>query len=94
MFVLDNTSRVCNALVDKGSTHSFLSPSCLNAEQLQYLHSNRHKLNRKLFHITSATGTVNFILSLDVEIGEWTGKSQFVISSKISNHEMVLGRDF
>ena len=83
--MLDNTLRVCNALVDGGSTHSFLSPTCLNAEQLQYLQSNRHKLNRKLFHITSAIGIVKefcFFLPLDVEIGEWKGTSQFLYLAK------------
>jgi hypothetical protein len=52
---------------------------------------------RRLFNIKGATGTVQefcYLVDLEIAIGNWSGSVQFVLSSRVKKHKMVLGRDF
>ena len=57
-FVLEDACAVVVALVDGGSTHSFLSPKSLIKEQRYQFNAHKHSYGRRLFNITSATGMV------------------------------------
>ena len=74
------------ALIDGGSTHSFISPSVLSNCQLQIANSRDSK--HELFSITSATVVVNAmccVSTASISIGPWIGSHRFVISSAVAN---------
>jgi hypothetical protein len=85
------------ALVDGGSTHSFLAPESFSESQKSYFNSIKSTLVRRLFIITSSTGSVKefcYLLPADIKIGIWSGTSTFIVSQLVNKHRMVLGRDF
>jgi hypothetical protein len=88
-------SKMATALIDSGSTHSFLSPKMLSANFLNALATDDSR--RMKFSITSATGIVEedcFIVTLNLMLDDWSGPCQFVVSHKAAKHDMVLGIDF
>jgi hypothetical protein len=83
------------ALIDCGSTHSFLSPKILTPEFFDMLKD--FKECHMDFSITSATGIVQetcFVVDLELKLTGWSGMCKFVISHKAAKHDMVLGIDF
>jgi hypothetical protein len=69
----------------------------LTKEQRDQFNAHKHSYGRRLFNITSATGMVQefcYLLKLEISIGGWSGTVQFVLSSAVNKHMMVLGRDF
>ena len=83
------------ALIDGGSTHSFLSQRTLSGTQLSMLANNTDC--HKVFLIKGATGVVKdhcFLIKASISIGDWQGIQEFVVSKAVSRNDMVLGRDF
>jgi hypothetical protein len=96
-FVLGGLSHTAVALVDGGSTHSFITPDSFSEDQKRYSDMVKPQLQRRLFVITSSTGRVKefcYLLPLDLSLGGWQGKTSFVVSRMVNKHKMVLGRDF
>ena len=96
-FVLGGVGSETVSLVDGGSTHSFLSPHALSEAQQAIFDELKITMPRRLFNITGATGTVQefcYLVDLEIAIGNWSGSVQFVLSSRVNKHKMVLGRDF
>ena len=88
-------TRVACALIDGGSTHSFISPQVLSDAQLHELSLNKSCLFA--YSITSATGVENdwcYRIIANLGLGSWSGNHEFVVSNKVSKNNMVLGRDF
>lgn len=94
-FAGENNS--AQALVDGGSTHSFIAPQSLTSNQLKFIANNKSKLEQRLFIINSATGIVKehcFIINLRIKIDAWSGEMSFILCKQIDKHAIVLGRDF
>ena len=87
-----------NALIDGGSTHSFISPTALSATQLQMAADKSNKLSeRHNFVITSATSSAKSaccVITAQLKVGEWVGNHSFIISGAVTKHEIIIGRDF
>ena len=84
------------ALLDGGSTHSFISPSILTKSQLA-IAADRDQCMRRNFCISVATGDAKSsccVTTASLRIGEWQGDHEFVISGAVAKHEVILGRDF
>ena len=86
------------ALLDSGSTHSFLSPRILSSKQEDLIRSPKNKYgHRRNYQINGATGSSKascFLTEIEVFLGTWSGIHSFVISGAVTAHAMVLGRDF
>ena len=93
----DETLNV-RALIDGGSTHSFISPLILSDFQRNETNSSDHMTKEKRnFIITSATDRVPSeccVTLAHVGLGPWSGTHQFTISNDVVRNDMVLGRDF
>jgi hypothetical protein len=90
-----NFTNTATALIDCGSTHSFVSPKLISNDFLEML--KRDKTNYVTFEITSATGVVRetcLVFVFKLSLGNWIGSCKFVISYKAAKHDMVLGIDF
>jgi hypothetical protein len=86
-----------HALIDGGSTHSFVNPRILSTEQLEEFENNKHKYEERLFIITSATGIVREscrLVTCVVSFGSWIGEIKLVVSKLLDKNSMVIGRDF
>ena len=90
--------RIVKALLDSGSSHSFISPSIMSQSQLQIASDKNNRLSeRHNFIITSATGIAKSACSIrtaEIEICSWKGEHSFIISGAVTKHEMIIGRDF
>ena len=90
--------RILKALLDSGSSHSFISPSIMSQSQLRIASDTNNSLSeRHNFIITSATGIAKSACSVttaEIEIGSWKGEHSFIISGAVTKHEMIIGRDF
>ena len=90
--------QMVSALLDGGSSHSFISPSIMNKLQLQVAADTKNPISeRHNFVITSATGITKSACSItnaSFEIGSWKGNHSFIISGAVTKHEMIIGRDF
>ena len=88
----------CIALGDTGSTHSFFCPRMLITIECEQLRNNRNQeVQRKIFAINGATGSVNsecLVTKIDLSIGKWNGSHSFVVSEVVHRYDMVLGKDF
>ena len=88
----------CIALGDTGSTHSFFCPRMLTTIECEQLRNNRNQeVQRKIFAINGATGSVNsecLVTKIDLSIGKWNGSHSFVVSEVVHRYDMVLGKDF
>ena len=98
MVLFQQEPQIVAALIDGGSSHSFISPLILTQIQLQ-LSANRNNglSERHNFEITSAISTTKSaccITKAQIQIGSWAGEHSFVISSAVNKHDMILGRDF
>ena len=86
------------ALIDGGSSHSFISPSVLTSVQMKLAADSTNGLGmRRNFVITSATTETKSaccVTTAEVQIGSWVGTHPFVISGAVNKHEMIIGRDF
>jgi len=86
------------ALVDNGSTHSFINPNVLSHEQIS-LANNPNSFWSKLsnFNIKGVTGAKSStccVTKAKLKIGEFIGEHTFVISPSIRAYDMILGLDF
>jgi hypothetical protein len=85
------------ALVDGGSTHSFINPRIMDRSQLDTFENNKHRYEKRQFIITSATGIVRescHLLTCSVKFGDWAGEIKLVMSNLLDKNNMVIGRDF
>ncbi len=85
-------SKTLRALFDGGSTHSFISPYVIDD-----INNWSKTISSKEYIIKGAISTtqqVCKILVLDMEMGEWTGVHQFVVSNDVKRYDAVIGRDF
>lgn len=86
------------ALVDDGSTHSFLAHSALSRVLIDKLNAHDPKFCfAQQFKIKSATHSTDekcVVIKADLKIGNWYGTHEFVISKAVENYEMILGIDF
>ena len=86
------------ALIDGGSSHSFISPSVLTIAQLRIAGSRSSTLfRRENFKINGATGSSNSsccVTSAKIQFDQWSGIHEFVISGSVTRHDMIIGRDF
>jgi len=76
------------ALIDGGSTHSFVNPSMLNSEQRVIFESIKSKCE---------TGVVRedcYIIRGQLTFVGWTGDVLLVMSSLLNKNQVVLGLDF
>ena len=90
--------QVVSALIDGGSSHSFISPSIMTKAQLLIAADHENSISEKHnFLITSATGTTKSACSVtkaQIQIAQWIGEHTFVISGAVTKHAMIIGRDF
>ena len=94
--LFDTESQLVTALVDGGSSHSFISPSVLTAAHRAIV-SDPERCARAQFVISGVTGDAKSTCNLvdaTIGIGDWEGAHNFVISGTITKHQMILGRDF
>ncbi len=91
------------ALIDCGSTHSLMSPDVFSGMHKKILlDPSSCWVTRRFHRINGVLGGANsecYIVSVDISFrtanGErWCGEHEFVISSVVRQHEMILGRDF
>ena len=85
---------VINALLDGGSTHSFISTR-INLISLSNANTNDIKSEKLI--VQGATGSVEskcFIVNSNIEIGRWSGDHKFLVTESVCKHEAILGRDF
>ena len=93
MALFDQQPRMVTALIDGGSTHSFISPDVLTEGQLDIA----SKLPRYNYDISGIAGIAQSAcnrVDATIGIGNWRGTHRFILSHKIKKHEMLLGRDF
>ena len=93
-----------SALFDGGATNTFVRFSALPAEiqaEIDVFLSgsgpNSLGLKGEYLNIKGATGSSSeycALLSAHVEIGNWYGRQEFIVSKSLSNKEIILGRDF
>jgi hypothetical protein len=86
------------ALVDNGSTHSFINPNVLSNEQIS-LANNPNSFWSKLsnFNIKGVTGDKSStccVTKAKLKIGEFIGEHTFVISPSVRAYDMIIGLDF
>jgi hypothetical protein len=85
------------ALIDSGSSHSFIAPRMLLAEDLRLFDRRPVYFKSQALSINGVTGTVAarcVLAEAYVQIGAWRGKHTFIVSTAMNNHEAVLGLDF
>jgi hypothetical protein len=86
------------ALIDGGSSHSFISPTILTPVQIKIAGDRTNKLAQiRNFIITSATTKIKSaccVTTVQLKVGSWAGDHAFVISGAVNKHEMIIGRDF
>lgn len=85
---------IVKALIDGGSSHSFISPKVLSDQQVLDV---TNKASRQNFSISGATGAVNCQCSVtkaELKMGSWMGTHTFIIANPVRKHEMIIGRDF
>ncbi len=97
--LFDQRSQVVFALIDGGSTHSFISPDVLTPAQKQVVSDpNTIWCRRQRFEIQGVVkGTEKSlccVTNAQIRLGDWSGEHEFVISGSVRNHDMILGRDF
>ncbi len=96
-FSLFNGSPVTvNALLDGGSSHSFISPRVLT-EQQKRIASDPSQCSRENYVINGATGTVKCQCSVSsafLRLDTWKGSHKFIITAAVHKDDMILGRDF
>lgn len=96
--LFEQTPQELSALIDGGSSHSFISPNILTTQQLNIATKSDSQLfMRQNYVIHGATGSAKSsccVTSVKLKIGRWTGQHSFIISGSVVKHEMILGRDF
>ena len=99
LILFGQSTQLVTALIDGGSSHSFISPTVLTPTQMKIASNKDDKTwcVRKNYVITGATGaakTCCAITTAELKIENWAGKHEFIISGEVRRHEMILGRDF
>jgi hypothetical protein len=98
LILFNQDPQVVLALIDGGSSHSFISPTVLTDTQLKIAGSSNSALfRRENFQIYGATGTSHSsccLTTAKIDLGTWSGAHEFVISGSVTRHEMIIGRDF
>ena len=92
---LDGKEREFSALVDGGSTHSFLAIRILS--NLERISLDADTTCHANFSITGATGVVKdkcYLMEASIGIQNWNGPARLVVSHAVQKHDIVLGRDF
>ena len=87
-----------SALVDGGSTHSFISPNALSGEYIRALAACSNKdCRRQNYLINGATGSaaseVEF-MNASIRVQAWSGAHEFAITKAVCRYDMIIGRDF
>lgn len=94
--LFNQPEQMLTALIDGGSTHSFISPNVLTQDQLKIV-SDPSKCQRYNFRINGVTGeklsSCN-VVTADLGLGNWRGRQSFVISGTVTTHQILLGRDW
>lgn len=87
-----------HTLLDCGSNYSFLSPTMLTDDDWKVLNKFDCEIIRQQFKINGAVGQSMMstckIVKANVKIGSWKGEWSFVVSSMVTKHQCLLGRDF
>ena len=96
--LFDKPTQSAHALIDGGSSHSFISPNILTSEQVKIAADKSSKFcSRQNFIINGATGQAKSqccIVSCQLRINAWQGQHTFIISGAVTKHDMIIGRDF
>ena len=82
------------ALVDGGSSHSFISPTILSDSQLSYAKDNCKRGNYRIAGATGVTNCQCCLTNAKIQLGSWSGTQEFIIADPVRKHEMIIGRDF
>jgi hypothetical protein len=85
------------ALIDNGSSHSFIAPRMLLAEDLRWFDRSPGYFQSQPLSINGVTGLVTarcVMAEAYVQIGAWRGKHTFIVSTAMNDHEAILGLDF
>ncbi len=102
-FSKSNVTFKMKALFDGGAMCSFLQltslPVNVRNQVTRYLagEENALSLRSESVIIRGATSEVTencAIATVELKIGDWTGKHSFIISDKLGDKEMIIGRDF
>ena len=84
------------ALLDNGSTHSFISPRVLSVSQLNIIKDPK-LCSRENYIINGATGSTQVSCSVShakIQLGPWSGTQRFIITGAVHKDDMILGLDF
>ena len=95
----------CDAMFDGGAVCSFMQQTVLKKEIRELIKKfldggcklNPLGLRAELITIkgaTSATTELCAVVTLKVQIEDWVGEHEFIISDKLDDKEIILGRDF
>ena len=96
LVLFDQPQQSVTALIDGGSTHSFISPTILTKAQLAVA-ADPLQCPRFNYEISGVTGQAKSscnVVEPALGIGNWQGTHEFVISGSVTTHQMLLGRDF
>ena len=98
--IYDLPSIKVEALVDSGSSLSFISPKILSEGQKRHIDDDT-KVKRSRIVVNGATGSTeaeSFKVTAKVQVGDginlWVGSQSFLISSGVTRFDAILGRDF
>jgi len=99
-----HTQQSMNALIDSRSRDSFISFSILNSDTQNAVRELEKKYQRDTVSTKekeTEAGTIAAESSEDcvtgklkIEIGDWCGEHLFIISEKMSDKKIILGKDF
>ena len=82
------------ALLDGGSSHSFISPTILSDIQVSYAKDNCKRGNYRIAGATGVTSCQCCLTNAKIQLGSWSSMHEFIIADPVRKHEMIIGRDF
>jgi hypothetical protein len=83
------------ALLDCGSSHSFICEELLSHDLIVELNSDISC--QRVLTLSSATGTCTelcYMLDCSIAIGDWNGAHQFLVTDLKAHYKVILGIDF
>ena len=92
------TTQQLTALLDCGSTHSFISPHVLSQGHRAIVSEKQNMWGKQaLYRVNGATGLATawaFEAAATISLDEWTGDQAVVISPSVTKYDMILGMDW
>jgi len=96
--VLNNEIISTRALVDGGSTKSFIAAKLLSRKQMEIAGMAKpvgfKRANYNISGIAGIVKTTCCVVEANIIIGAWKGKHELLITDSITKHDMIIGRDF